>query len=157
MLTDLLAELVDNPRHGAVTIFMLWRKSFHEFFRGKFGFSISFVVIRDGVLGHSDLISGERYLTIKYTFAHNEMLTVRNLLVIIYSFVSTPNWEMFAVQVFRSYVNYRSFFSTALISKGGKHIKASISRMWRILSRMLLIDEHVNEWSAKCRSPCYLS
>ena len=116
-----------------------------NFFGVNLVFSISFVVIRDGVLGHSDLISGERYLTIKYAFAHNEMLTVRNLLVKIYSFVSTPNWEMFAVQVFRSYVNYRSVFSTALISKGGKHIKASISRMWRILSLMLLIDGHVNE------------
>ena len=130
-----------------------------NFFGVNLVFSISFVVIRDGVLGHSDLISGERYLTIKYTFAHNEMLTVRNLLVIIYSFVSTPNWEMFAVQDFRSYVNYRSFFSTALISKGGKHInrwtcqrivsQMSVAMLFELVDRQSPLS--VYTWSV-CRS-----
>lgn len=73
-LTDLLTGLVVQPLHGAMTIFLLQRISFLEFCGINLGFSISFVVIWHAVLGH-EVISGERYLSIKYAFAHNEMLT----------------------------------------------------------------------------------
>ena len=81
-LTDLLTGFVVQPFHGAMTIFLLQRKSFHEFCGVNLVFSISFVVTWHTVLGHSDLISGERYLTIKYAFAHNEMLTKTRVIVL---------------------------------------------------------------------------
>ena len=80
-LTDLLTGLVVQPLHGAMTIFLLQRISFLEFCGINLGFSISFVVIWHAVLGHK-VISGERYLSIKYAFAHNEMLTKTRVIVL---------------------------------------------------------------------------
>ena len=81
-LPDLLTGLVVQPLHGAMTIFFSAKKKFSRILRSKSGFSISFVVIRHAVLGHSDLISGERYLIIKYAFARNEVLTKTRVIIL---------------------------------------------------------------------------
>ena len=81
-LTDLVTGLVVQPLHGVMTIFMLQRKGFHEFCQVNLAFSFSFSLICHSVLCHLVLICGERYLTIKYSFTHHEMLTKTRVLVL---------------------------------------------------------------------------
>ena len=97
-LTDLLTGLVVQPLHGAMTIFLLQRISFLEFCGINLGFSISFVVIWHAVLGHK-VISGERYLSIKYAFAHKEMLTKTRVIVLsVWRLDPKHSWLLFSVQ-----------------------------------------------------------
>ena len=81
-LTDLVTGMVVQPLHGVMTIFMLQRKGFHEFCQVNLAFSFSFSLICHSVLCHLVLICGERYLTIKYSFTHHEMLTKTRVLVL---------------------------------------------------------------------------
>ena len=80
-LTDLVTGLVVQPLHGVMTIFMLQRKGFHEFCEVNLAFSFSFFLTCHSVVCHLVLISGERYLTIKYSFTHQEMITKTRVLV----------------------------------------------------------------------------
>ena len=81
-LTDLVTGMVVQPLHGVMTIFMLQRKGFHEFCQVNLAFSFSFSLICHSVVCHLVLICGERYLTIKYSFTHHEMLTKMRVLVL---------------------------------------------------------------------------
>ena len=81
-LTDLVTGLVVQPLHEVMTIFMLQRKGFHEFCQVNLAFSFSFSLIYHSVVCHLVLICGERYLTIKYSFTHHEMLTKTRVLVL---------------------------------------------------------------------------
>ena len=74
-LTDLIVGVVVQPLHGTMTIFLLQGKGFNEFCGINLAFTVSFVVVCFASLSHLVLISGERYLTIKYSFTHNELLT----------------------------------------------------------------------------------
>ena len=92
-----MTGLVVQPLHGAMTIFLLQRKSFHEFCGINLVFSISFVVIWHAVLGHSDLMSWGRYLTIKYAFAHNEMFTKTRVIVLsVWRLDHKHSWLLFS-------------------------------------------------------------
>ena len=74
-LTDLIVGVVVQPLHGAMTIFLLQGKGFNEYCGINLAYSVSFSVVSCASLSHLVLISGERYLTIKYSFTHNEVLT----------------------------------------------------------------------------------
>ena len=74
-LTDLIVGVVVQPLHGTKTIFLLQGKGFNEFCGINFAFTVSFVVVSFASLSHLVLISGERYLTIKYSFTHNAVIT----------------------------------------------------------------------------------
>ena len=74
-LTDLIVGVVVQPLHGTMTIFLLQGKSFNEFCGINLAFTVSIVVVCFASLSHLVLISGERYLTIKYSFTHNVVIT----------------------------------------------------------------------------------
>ena len=80
-LTDLIVGVVVQPLHGAMTIFLLQGKGFNEFCGINLAYSVSFVVVSSASLSHLVLISGERYLTIKYSFTHNEVITKPRIIV----------------------------------------------------------------------------
>jgi len=80
-LTDLMAGLVVQPLHTAKTIFLLQRKDAHEFCNIELAFSVSFLVFSFITSCHLLLISGERYLAIKHTFAHATVVTKARLIM----------------------------------------------------------------------------
>ena len=80
-LTDLISGVVVQPLHGAMTIFLLQGKGFNEFCGINLTFTVSFVVVFCASLSHLVLISGERYLTIKYSFTHNKVVTKPRIIV----------------------------------------------------------------------------
>ena len=74
-LTDLIVGVVVQPLHGTITIFLLQGKGFNEFCEVNLAFSVSFIIVFCASLSQLVLISGERYLTIKYSFTHNTVVT----------------------------------------------------------------------------------
>ena len=74
-LTDLIVGVVVQPLHGTMTIFLLQGKGFNEFCEVNLAFSVSFIIVSCASLSQLVLISGERYLTIKYSFTHNTVVT----------------------------------------------------------------------------------
>ena len=74
-LTDLIVGVVVQPLHGTITIFLLQGKGFNEFCEVNLVFSVSVIIVFCASLSQLVLISGERYLTIKYSFTHNTVVT----------------------------------------------------------------------------------
>ena len=80
-LPDLMVGLVAQPLHITMTIFLLQGKDFHEFCNTDLTFTISFVVLSFASFFHLVFISGERYLAIKHTFTHANVVTKALVLV----------------------------------------------------------------------------
>ena len=80
-LPDLMVGLVAQPLHITKTIYLLQGKDFHEFCDIEMAFTISFVIFSSASFFHLFLISGERYLAIKHTFTHADVVTKARLLI----------------------------------------------------------------------------
>ena len=80
-LVDLIVGVVIQPLHGTITFSLLQGKGFEQFCEVDLAFTVSFVVVSLASMSHLVLISGERYLTIKYSFKHNTLLTKPRVIV----------------------------------------------------------------------------
>ncbi len=80
-LTDLMIGLVVQPLHIAKTILLLQGNNFYIFCDTDLAFTISFVISCCASLFHLVLISGERFLAIKHTFTHADVVTKARLMV----------------------------------------------------------------------------
>ena len=80
-LTDLMVGLVVQPLHVIMFIILLQGKQFDEVCEIKSAFIISFFIFSTASLFHLALISGERYLAIKYPFIHDTFVTKPRLIV----------------------------------------------------------------------------
>ena len=80
-LVDLIVGVVIQPLHGTITFSLLQGKGFEEFCEVDMTFTVSFVVVSLASMSHLVLISGERYLTIKYSFTHSTLLTKPRVIV----------------------------------------------------------------------------
>ncbi len=78
-LTDLMVGLVVQPLHVTVAILLLQGKRSNEFCEITSAFLICFLSFGFTSLFHLALISGERYLAIKYPFIHSTFITKRRL------------------------------------------------------------------------------
>lgn len=85
-LTNVLNGVLVQPLNATLAIFLLQGKDFHEVCEVNLAFSFSFMEVSLISMSHLILISGERYLTIKYSLRHNEVLT--NTSVIVSSFLT---------------------------------------------------------------------
>ena len=85
-LTNVLNGVLVQPLNATLAIFLLQGKDFHEVCEVNLAFSFSFMEVSLISMCHLILISGERYLTIKYSLRHNEVLT--NTSVIVSSFLT---------------------------------------------------------------------
>ena len=112
-LTDLMVGLVLQPLHITKTIFLLQGKSLHEFCDIELAFTLCFMILTFATLSHLLLISGERYLAIKHTFAHATVVTKTRLLIssalvwiaaivffIVMSYLTTAIFIIFATIIF---------------------------------------------------------
>ena len=79
-LTDLLVGLVVQPLHITTTVFHLQGKSADDVCKTMSAFLISFLSFSAASLFHLALVSGERYLAIKYPFIHGTVVTKRRLI-----------------------------------------------------------------------------
>ena len=86
-LTDLMVGLVLQPLHVTKTIFILQGKDSHEFCDIDLVCSVCRPIFCYASVYHLVLISGERYLAIKYTFTHASVVTKIRIL-----FCSTLAW-----------------------------------------------------------------
>ncbi|XP_078344100.1 uncharacterized protein LOC144629763 [Oculina patagonica] len=80
-LTDLMVGLVVQPLHITKTIFLLQGKEFHELCDIDLAFTVSYLTFVVATACHLVLISGERYLAIKHTFIHFEVITKTRLMI----------------------------------------------------------------------------
>ena len=80
-LTDLMVGLVLQPLHITKTIFLLQGKSLRDFCDIELAFTLIFMILTFATLSHLLLISGERYLAIKHTFAHATVVTKARLII----------------------------------------------------------------------------
>ena len=80
-LTDLMVGLVVQPLHTAITILLLQGKDAQDFCDIHFAFTISFAIFIFATASHLILLSGERYLAIKYTFKHSTVVTKGRLMI----------------------------------------------------------------------------
>ena len=80
-LTDLLIGLLLQPIHITKTIFLLQEKDAREFCDIELAFTVTFVVLMFATAFHLLLISAERYLAIKRTFAHGSVVTKARLII----------------------------------------------------------------------------
>ena len=80
-LTDLMVGLLVQPIHITKTIFLLQEKEAHEFCDLELAFTVSFVILTFATVCHLLLISAERYLAIKHTFAHGIVITKTHLIM----------------------------------------------------------------------------
>ncbi len=74
MMSPLLYEW-HGTLHITKTIFLIQGKDFHEFCDIDFAFAISFMVLVLATSCQLVLVSGERYLAIKHTFTHANVVT----------------------------------------------------------------------------------
>lgn len=79
-LADLMVGLVVHPIHITLTIFLLQGREFHEFCELLVAFAASFLIFNIASFFHLVLISGERFLAIKYTFIHETFVTKPRLI-----------------------------------------------------------------------------
>ena len=75
-----------TPKCNFMAIFLLQGKDFHEVCEVNLAFTISFMELSFISMCYPILISGERYLTIKYSLRHNEVLS--NTRVVVSSLIS---------------------------------------------------------------------
>ncbi|XP_078344022.1 uncharacterized protein LOC144629669 [Oculina patagonica] len=80
-LTDLMVGLVVQPLHITKTILLLQGKDFDQICDINLAYTIFFVISCFASLFHLVLISGERFLAIKHTFTHANVVTNARLLV----------------------------------------------------------------------------
>ncbi|XP_078354391.1 uncharacterized protein LOC144638996 [Oculina patagonica] len=80
-LTDLMVGLVVQPLHITKTIFLIQGKDFYEFCDINSALTVCFVIFLCATEFHLVLISGERYLAIKHTFTHANVVTKFRLIV----------------------------------------------------------------------------
>ena len=79
-LTDVMVGLVTQPLYIAKTIFLLQGKDAYEFCDIESAYTVSMVVFTLTRICHLFLISGERYLAIKHTFAHATVVNKARLI-----------------------------------------------------------------------------
>lgn len=109
-LTDLMVGLVVQSLHVTVAIFLLQGKRFDEFCEMKSAFIISFLIFSAASLSHLALISGERYLAIKYPFIHSTADTKRRLM-----FASIHGWTVIPLRLVLTQVPAISIILQGLI------------------------------------------
>ena len=79
--TDLVVGLLVQPLDITIKILLLQGKTFNEFCECAFTFTIVLIICCASSLFHFVLISAERYLAIKHTFAHEVIVTKARLLI----------------------------------------------------------------------------
>ncbi len=80
-LTDLMVGLIVQPLYITKTILLLQGKDFNELCDIDFAFTISFFMLVHTTTCQLVLVSGERYLAIKHTFTHANVVTKARLIV----------------------------------------------------------------------------
>lgn len=80
-LTDLISGLITQPFYITVTIYLVKEKTFGGICDINLAFSISYFLTFWTSVVHLFLISGERYLAMKYTFCYYRFITKGRLLV----------------------------------------------------------------------------
>lgn len=80
-LTDLMVGLVVQPLHFTMTIFLLQSKGYEEFCELNLAFIFSTTVCCVASLYHLTIVSAERYLALKHSFAHSTVVTKTRLMV----------------------------------------------------------------------------
>ncbi|XP_078352293.1 octopamine receptor beta-1R-like [Oculina patagonica] len=98
-LTDLMVGLVVQPLHVTVAILLLQGKRTDEVCEITSAFLICFLSFGATSLLHLALISGERYLAIKYPFIHSTFVTKRRLIV-----ASILGWLVIPLRLVLTYI-----------------------------------------------------
>ena len=140
-LTDLMVGLVVQPLHLTKTILLIQGKDFHEFCQINLAFTMSFVIFFFASLFHLVLISGERYLAIKHTFTHTNVVTKARLLIssavawiaaVIYLLVAS--YSMVVALVFKAATFSSIVLLHTLVYKEGLRSFRSMVRSFQVTS-----------------------